>query len=66
MTDREGLYGPPSGPEALPGRRRPFFQNAKVLHKFSFEKVYSVRLNLSLKRRLAYKIILPLVLRQSY
>jgi hypothetical protein len=26
--------GPPSGPEALPGRRLPFFQNAKVLHLF--------------------------------
>jgi hypothetical protein len=25
-------HGPPSGPEALPGRRLPFFQNAKVLH----------------------------------
>jgi hypothetical protein len=26
--------GPHSGPEALPGRRLPFFQNAKVLQRY--------------------------------
>jgi hypothetical protein len=33
--------GPPSGPEALPGRRRPFFQNAEVLRKIISTKIFT-------------------------